>query len=208
MEPEEVLQRWPGGARRQVLLRNSRMMRSFDPEGRLEAEWGVDASLKRHGESRHFHTNGVLVHCTHYVHGRESGVAYQYDEAGILIGRYELWGGTGVDLWYSARGVLSEERHYYRGLIHGPVRWWNADNATIYQEEEYDNGQEHGIFRQWSTSGRMCGGFPKFYIRGVSVNARAYRRAAAQDHTLRQYHASENDPHRDLPAGFTADPIE
>jgi hypothetical protein len=208
MELEEVLQRWPGGARHQVLLRDSGVRRSFDREGRLEAEWGVDVRLKHHGVSRRFHSNGVLAHSSHYVHGIESGVAHQYDEAGLLIGRYELWGGTGIDLWYHARGVLAEERHYYRGVLHGPVRWWNTDNATIYQEEEYDNGQEHGIFRQWNTRGRMSHGFPKFYIHGVLVNAKAYKRTMEQDHTLRDYHSSEDSPHRDLPAGFTANPIE
>jgi hypothetical protein len=208
---EEIIEQGKGDTWRKCLYRRAGrpiLMRWFDEGGCCLSEWEVDAALRRHGASREFDSSGQLTHLTHYVHGLENGTSYQYGERGELIGIYRMNGGTGVDLWYSARGVLSEERYYVRGSIHGYVRWWNGDNKTVSSEEHYFEGKYHGIFREWNFEGRLVRGFPKFFIQEKPVQKREYLKQAARDHMLPPYQPRDDDPHRSLPAGFTNAPKE
>jgi len=155
----------------------------YDKKSALEVEYGVHNDMM-HGPWRSYHASGQVAHETHYIEGKEHGVARQYDEDGTLIGSYEMVYGSGLDLWYHDKGVLAEERGYQDGERHGFERWWNEDNRTIHEESHFWRGLAHGIMRQWTAQGRLRRGYPQYFVQGEKVNKRQYLRACRTDSTL------------------------
>jgi antitoxin component YwqK of YwqJK toxin-antitoxin module len=171
-------------------------------------EYGIK-NEKMHGLFRYWHDNGNLCEESFYIDGKEHGITKQYDYEGNLIGSYEMHHGTGVDLWYLAKGIISEERYLKDGNRHGYERWWNEDNKTIYQEQHFQNGIEHGIYRQWNQKGSLCRGFPQYYVNGEKVNKRQYLKAcekqnlmleADSDKYLPKFQELDNQNYREFPA--------
>ena len=132
--------------------------------------------------------------------GIEHGTSWQF-QWGRVIGRYTLEHGTGLDLWYEARGVLSEEHPMREGTHHGPIRWW-CDARRVWSEEWTHEGRRHGVWREWVIEEPMTlqSGFPSFWVSGEEVTRGAYERACDHDPTLRPYDPEEDAPERDLPA--------
>lgn len=155
-----------------------------------------------HGLYRTWYDNGQLCEESTYVEGKEHGETKQYDEDGVQIGSYVMNYGTGVDLWYSAPGILAEEREYRDGKWHGYERWWTDDNQTLCEESHFWNGIEHGIFRRWNQQNKLSRGYPRYYILGKRVNKRQYVRACRNDPTLPPFVADDNRPFRPLPQGI------
>lgn len=173
--------------------------RIYDERGGLELEYALRDD-KAHGPWRRYYPDGQLLQVGHYVEGKEHGVARQYDESGALIGSHEMVHGTGLDLWYSAAGVLAEERSYLDGERHGFERWWNEDNRTIYEESHFWRGSAHGIMRQWTAQGRLRRGYPQYFVQGERVTKKQYLRACQTDPTLPIRRAQDDQPERPLPA--------
>jgi antitoxin component YwqK of YwqJK toxin-antitoxin module len=155
---------------------------------------------KMHGLFRTWHDNGNLCEESFYIDGKEHGINKQYDYDGNFIGSYELYHGTGIDLWYSAKGVISEERYLKDGERQGYERWWNGDNKTIYREQHFQNGREHGICREWNQKGSLRRGFPQYYVNGEKVMKAKYLKACIQDKTLPKFQEIDNCNYREIPA--------
>jgi hypothetical protein len=179
--------------------------RQWNEDGSLAMEYGMRGGV-RHGPFRTYWDNGQVSEAATYVDGKEHGVTTQYDAGGELIGSYTMEHGTGLDLWFDCKGVLSEERSYRDGERHGYERWWCGDNATVWQEEHYRHGAAHGIFRQWTDRGRLRRGFPRYFVGGERVARRQYERACRTDSLLPAFVPEENLPSRQLPAALRAGP--
>jgi antitoxin component YwqK of YwqJK toxin-antitoxin module len=197
---EEVTLRWENGDKREATYRidgNAVWCRYWDESGQLGGEHGISDN-KWHGPDRTWHSNGRLSSESCYYHGKEHGIACQYDEDGNLLGTYTMRHGTGLDRWYQKAGVLSEERQYQDGNKHGFERWyWEpCDDGTVHEEGHYKNYVEHGIFREWNTNGRFRRGFPQYFVDGVKVTKRQYIAASKRDNTLPPYRDEDNDFHR------------
>lgn len=198
---EVIIETWEtSGKQRAVYLIDGQQIgyRYWYPSGALGIECGLQNGIK-HGSYRTWHENGQIEEQSTYYEGKEHGVTIQYDWNGVPIGSYTMNYGTGVDLWFCTRGVLSEEREYRDGQRHGYERWWNHDNQTIAQESHFWKGVEHGIVRAWNTQHKLKRGYPRYYIMGMRVNKRQYERACRNDSTLPPFNADDNRPFRKLP---------
>jgi antitoxin component YwqK of YwqJK toxin-antitoxin module len=171
--------------------------RHWEPDGQLSMEYGMQDG-RRHGPFRTWHEDGQIHEDATYHEGKEHGTTRQYDETGMLIGSYTMVHGTGVDLWFSQPGVLSEERYCEDGQRHGYERWWNDDNTTVWQESHYHHGIEHGVFRRWNQHGRLRRGYPQYFVAGQRMTKRQYLRAQASDPSLPPFDERENLPNRVL----------
>jgi len=197
---EKVVKRHETGFKQVALYYLDRKLighRSWDDQGRLAVEYAIRNNLM-HGPFRGYHSNGTLSWVTQFVDGKEHGMSRQYDQNGNLIGTYRMKHGTGVDLWYSAPGELSEERHLRDGKWEGFERWWNT-NHTVWEETHFKGGVEHGIKRAWNSRGRLRRGFPQFLIRGMKVTKQKYLRACKQDSSLPLYRTEDDNPKRTPP---------
>jgi antitoxin component YwqK of YwqJK toxin-antitoxin module len=143
--------------------------RWWDKNQWLCMEYGIK-NEHMHGLFRTWHDNGKLSEEGFYVDGKEHGITKQYDFDGNLIGTDKMHYGTGVDLWYSEKGILSEERYLKNGDRDGYERWWNGDNKRVSSENHFQAGVEHGIYRQWNHEGSLRRGFPQYYVNGQKVN--------------------------------------
>ncbi|BDA69972.1 hypothetical protein CAL7716_041380 [Calothrix sp. PCC 7716] len=155
---------------------------------------------KMHGLFRTWHENGNLCELGFYIDGKEHGITKQYDDDGNLIGSYEMNHGTGVDLWYSAKSIISEERHLKDGKRHGYERWWYDDNKTVWREQHFKDDIEHGIYREWNQKNSLRRGFPQYYVNGQKVNKQQYLKACIQDEFLPKFQQIENHNYRELPS--------
>lgn len=198
---EVIHETWETGAKKSAFyyLDDQRIgYRSWTAEGRIDMEYGINDG-KQHGSFRTWYENGQLCEVSFYEQGKEHGIARQYDETGRLLGSYTMEHGTGIDLWFIAPGVITEERHYQDGVRHGYERWWTGDNQTISQESHFWHGLEHGIFREWNEAGRLRRGYPRYFVAGQRVSKQHYDRARRTDPSLPPLIASENAPRRQLP---------
>jgi antitoxin component YwqK of YwqJK toxin-antitoxin module len=149
--------------------------RWWDDDGTLSMEYGMKGNLM-HGPFRTFDSEGRLSHQSSYQFGKEHGLARQYAN-GKLIGSYRMKHGTGADLWYAYEGCVAEERYYQDGKLHGYERWWDVDNKTIHQESHFCMNLQHGILREWNSQGKLCRGFPQYFIQGRKVTRGARHRS-------------------------------
>jgi len=172
--------------------------RYWDKDGQHLMQYDIKDG-KMHGSFQTWHDNGILQEDAQYIQGKEHGITRQYDYDGNLIGTYEMNHGTGVDLWYCAKGILAEERYCKNGDRDGYERWWNGDNETIFIEQHYKEGTQHGIFREWNQHGRLRRGFPQYFVNGQKVTKRQYLKACEQDESLPKFVVAENEPQRSLP---------
>ncbi len=198
---ENIVETWENGAKKIAFsyLNGEKIgYRYWDENGQILMEYDIKDD-QMHGSFRTWHDNGILHHESHYIEGKEHGISRQYDWDGNLIGTYEMNRGTGADLWYCEKGILSEERYLKNGEREGYERWWNGDNATIFSEQHFKEGIEHGIFREWNQRGGLRRGFPKYFIQGEKVTKRQYIKACERDVFLPKYVAAEDSPHRLLP---------
>lgn len=199
---EVVTENWENGLKKRALYYVDGQeigARYYESTGTLSRERGLQNCV-RHGHYRIWHKNGKLCEEGYYHQGKEHGETKQYDHDGQQIGSYTMVHGTGMDLWYCAPGVLSEEREMLDGNRHGYERWWRSDNQTVYEESHFQNGIEHGIFRQWNLQGKLKRGYPQYFVMGKRVAKRQYERAWLKDSTLPPFVANENQPTRQLPA--------
>ncbi len=195
---EEILMSWASGAKKSAYYYHDGQKvgyRWWDEDGHLSIEYCIEHD-KMHGLFRTWHDNGTIEHETTYFEGKEHGISTQYDPGGRSIGTYEMNFGTGVDLWYYAPGIIAEERHYKDSNRDGYERWWNTDNQSIYRESHFRGGLEHGIFRVWNREGKLCRGFPAYFVDGKKVSKRSYLKTSEGDRSLPNYLADEDRPHR------------
>ena len=203
---EVITETWDDGSKRAAFYQidgQDVAYRWWDEDGYLALEYGIQNGVM-HGTFRTWYENGQICEESTYDNGKEHGISKQYDAEGNLIGAYTMEHGSGLDLWFSARGVIAEERYYVDGQRHGFERWWNSDNATIWMEGHFRHDEEHGIFREWNAQGRLCRGFPRYMVAGRKVDKRQYQRACRADPSLPPFVLSENRPQRQAPpAAFT-----
>ncbi len=179
----------------------------WEKNGRATWGWGIRAG-KKHGLSVEWYENGQPSFAEPYLRGLVHGVVRHWDEQGKLLLETRHVHGAGVDLWCDLHTrTLAEETRTRHGKLHGVLRRWNPDARSIYLEEQYFEGVEHGIFRQWNDSGRLCRGFPRYFIRGERTDRRAYVRAASIDSTLESASRADDDPRRPLPPEFVGQPV-
>jgi len=194
---EKIVKRHEKGFKQVALYYLDRKLvghRSWDDQGNLAIEYAIRDNLK-HGPFRGYHSNGIASWVTTFVDGKEHGISRQYDQTGKLIGTYRMRYGTGVDLWYSAPGELSEERYVRDGKWNGYERWWITDH-TVYAENHFLDDVEHGIKREWNARAGLRRGYPQYFIRGARVTKRDYLRACQQDPSLPVYRKEDDIPKR------------
>lgn len=158
---------------------------------------------KKHGNELYFDRNGLLLSVEPFRDGVPHGRAKQFAEDGSVLICYVLRNGVGMDLWCHDDGSLSEEHYYPDNGELGYNRWWNEDNKSIYLEESWVYGFGwHGILREWNSKGRLCRGFPQFYVKGQRLKKRQYLRACELDQTLPVYLPAQDQPYRTLPKEY------
>jgi len=176
--------------------------RFYEEDGTLVQEIPLNGG-NVHGIKYAWYDSGALQSAEPYLEGRQHGTARQWLEDGQLMGTYTLIRGTGLDVWRQQRPdgtVYISEIHSYRdGCPDGFTWWFWEGEASVWSEEHFQSGLPHGIERRWNTTGRLCRGYPKYYVQGKQVTKRAYLRAAEADPTLPSFRAEDNCPVRVFP---------
>lgn len=176
--------------------------RYWNPSGALVWEVGLKDGIY-HGSFRRWYDNGQVEQDSSYIEGKEHGETKQYDPHGVQIGSYLMDYGTGLDLWFCSRGILSEERQYLNGERHGYERWWRCEwrdeKQMVWEESHFWHGVEHGIFRRWNKLGKLHRGYPQYFVNGKRLNKRHYVSVCRKDPTLPPFVADDNFPIRQLP---------
>lgn len=197
---EKIVQRHEKGFKQVALYYVNRKLighRSWDNEGHLAQEYAI-RNNEKHGVFVSYWPNGIVSWVTHYVDGKEHGVSRQFDWKGELIGTYRMRHGTGVDLWFTAPGELSEERYVRDGKWDGFERWW-ITRHSVSAETHFKENLEHGIKREWTARGNLRRGYPRYFIRGNRVPKREYERACREDSSLPPYRKADDSPKRVQP---------
>jgi antitoxin component YwqK of YwqJK toxin-antitoxin module len=203
---EEVVKRHPNGAKARCDYFDGSDhvgWRQFEADGVCILEVPLLGG-KQHGTMYTWFESGELMAAEPWVDGREHGIARQWDRADSLVGSYEMVRGTGIDLWWHERfegpgHFLAEARYLLDGDRHGYEWWINEDQASVSEESHWHHGQAHGIHRQWRDGGRLCKGFPKFFVAGTEVQPSAYNACLANDPSLPPFRKADDDPTREFP---------
>ena len=176
--------------------------RHWDPDGFLMLETPYQDDRK-HGIEYSWYGPGVLTLAEPYEAGLIHGTARQWDDDGTLLGTYDFFHGTGIDLWRARRAdgaiLLSEVFYLDRGRLQGFEWWLNDDQASVYEERHWHAGARHGIERKWTLYGSLHPGFPRYFVNGEQVSAQAYQRAGVDDPTLPLYRDKDDKPARVFP---------
>lgn len=122
---------------------------------------------------RTWHRNGVLATEERYRNGLLNGICRQWDEAGRLLGEFEMNLGTGIQRERHDNGRLKIEVSTVHGVFCGRNRIWLRDGTLLSE---------------------------RFYLHGKQVTAEQYRAAAKADPTLPQFRGRSGKP---LPPGPT-----
>jgi hypothetical protein len=169
----------------------------------LAGEHMLDAKGRNHGLE--IERDGDYIQwCAEWVHGRQHGLAIQFDPRGRPLMVTEFVHGRGLDIWanWSNRGRNRSEPgevHSWRdGHLHGYV-WWGPPRA-LSSEEHFVRSKLHGITRRWDSDGALERGYPQFYVDDVKVTRRAYAAAQAADPRLPAYRAEDDRNVRAMPA--------
>ena len=78
----------------------------------------------------------------------ESTGAYYKDLLGESRDKHGKW------LFYDKEGKLIEERNYYRGKLHGPVKSFYS-NGKKRQEGYFKMDEQDSVYREWSETGKL-----------------------------------------------------
>jgi hypothetical protein len=180
--------------------------RHFDPTGEMAGESPCQNGV-RHGIQYRWYESGRLLSAEPYEHGVPHGTARQWADDGRLLGTYTLEHGTGIDLWWqdlSDGSVYLAEVHFMRdGQPHG-FEWWLNDDRSLWWERHWQHFALHGIERQWNFKGRLCRGYPRYWVDGERVTRRQYLQAADRDSSLPPFRLEENEPRRSFPPEVAA----
>lgn len=120
---------------------------------------------------RTWHRNGVLASEERYRDSLLHGVCRQWDEAGRLLGEFELKHGTGLQCEWHDNGELKIEVSTFHGVFCGRSRIWLRDGTLLSE---------------------------RYYLHGEPVTADQYRAAAMTDRTLPRVRGRAGKP---LPPG-------
>ena len=203
---ERVVERHPDGSRKHVeCLVNKDLVgkREYGEAGVLEWEIPFRGG-KMHGRHYRWDADGEMGSVEPYKDGVAHGVAKQWHQ-GRLLGTYRMVNGTGLDLWWGACSadediVLTEARYLRDGCRHGFEWWIEFDQRSVYEERHCRAGALHGIERVWNSAGRLCRGYPKYWVDGVQVRKRRYLTASRKDQSLPAFKDEDNVPLRTFPA--------
>lgn len=175
--------------------------RMYAPDGTLI----MDTPLKdgqKHGREYTWDEDGALSLIEPYRAGLIHGTAKQYAN-GKVIGTYTFKHGTGLDLWRcvdeNGQVFITEIHTLRQGLPHCYEWWLNADQRSVNHERHWLAGTGHGIERYWNEAGKLCRGYPKYWIKDQAVTKRQYLRAAQADKTLPPFREQDNLPRRQFP---------
>ena len=173
----------------------------YHPSGAVEWEQHFDDQARIHGVERREYPDGRLSFRAAYVHGEQHGLQQQWDPDGALLCTTRFVRGTGVDLWFHddfhGGWELAEEREYVAGMRHGVERWWRGGH--VHEEIMLYEDQKHGIERRWNQHGRLCRGYPRYFVRDEQVTRPQYERARLGEPTLPAFRDDDNVPVRGLP---------
>ncbi len=154
---------------------------------------------RTHGTKYWWNDDSSLQFLEPYHEGLVHGTAIQFDPAGNVIGTYTMIHGTGFDVWRQPdeEGIwrIAEIHSWKDGNPHGYERWLNPDE-TLWHERHWNNGEWHGIERMWDDTGKMCRGYPRYWIDGKKVNKQRYLRACHKDPHLPPYREEDDAPNR------------
>lgn len=165
-------------------------------------EYGIKDGEK-HGYELTFYQDGLLSSAEPYRNGKMHGKAAQFARDGSTLICYVMKNGVGLDLWCDEDGNLSEELYWPRENELGFKRLWNEGNTSVRLEESWlaDFGW-HGILRKWNGNGRLCRGFPQFYVRGQRLTKRRYLLLWKSDKAIPPYLPEHDQPSRMLPQEY------
>ena len=206
---ERVTEVYPDGTRKEVecWLNGQRVgRRHFHASGELRGECAFRVGVQ-HGMLYRWDEPSKLLSAEPYENGVPHGTAYQWADDGRLIGTYTLDHGTGIDLWWhdwsDGSVTLAEVHSMQDGAPHG-FEWWLNPDERLWWERHWQRWKLHGIEREWNTRGRLCRGYPRYWVHGERVTKRQYLKAAAQDPSLPPFRAEENEPQRTFPPEVAA----
>lgn len=126
-----------------------------------------------HGRYRLWHRNGQLAEERIYRHGLVHGLCRQWNEAGKLLGSFQMVNGTGVQKSWHDNGRLHMEFSTVEGQFCGHGRTWLRDGTLIAEDVNLFNRE---------------------------VTPAQYRRAAASDAHLPKLRGRIGKPPVDSPA--------
>ena len=159
-----------GESERNARTLTAKVQRQFYRNGQLR-EAVLLRDGKRHGVVRTCHRNGVLASEERYRDGLLHGVCRQWNEAGRLLGQFEMKNGTGLQREWHDNGRLKIEVSTVAGVFCGRNRIWLRDGTLLSE---------------------------RYYLHGKPVTAEQYRVAAKADPTLPQFRGRAGKP---LPPG-------
>jgi antitoxin component YwqK of YwqJK toxin-antitoxin module len=183
-------------------------IRYFHETGELALECPMKNG-SMHGIEYRSDVPGKLLSAEPYSNGLPHGNARQWSHTGKLLGAYTMKHGTGVDLWWqegfeNRPSYLAEARYYKAGKRHGFEWWLNEDQKSVWEESHFRSDERHGIERHWNSQGRLCRGYPKYWVNDARVTKRQYLRACAKDASLPPFREADNRPQRKFPPEVAA----
>lgn len=176
--------------------------RVYNQEGIMVVETPMKDGLK-HGQEITWDDDGKLLSIEPYAKGKIHGTAKQYGRNDNIIGTYKINHGTGFDLWRQEdeeNGVFVSEIHSLKdGLPNGYEWWFASSKQDLSHERHWHMGKLHGIERVWNGKGRLCRGYPKFFIADQTVSKQRYIKMTLTDKSLPIFQEKDNLPYRNLP---------
>ena len=107
--------------------------------------------------------------------------------------------------WKGSQKAFQELNHSANRVSAWDNRWWNENNKSIWREESWLHGLGwHGILRDWNGKGRLCRGFPQFYVNGERLTERQYLCACESDQSIPPYVPEQDQQYRTLPKEYLA----
>ena len=205
---QRIVERFDDGRKQMVKCFVNRKQvgrRQYDEDGYLCHEVPLKDG-QRHGVEYTWSFDGILDSAEPYHEGKAHGVAKQWSPSGKLMGSYKMTHGTGIDLWWNsvdgsgdAPFFLSEVHYMRHGTSHGYTWWLNEDQTSVHIERHFLDGLQHGIFREWNEHGRLCRGFPQYFVNGIKIRKRQYIGVSGTDESLPQFREEDNAPSRVFP---------
>lgn len=203
---EHVVEKYPDGKKKRAEYRLRGKVvgiRCFFETGEPDFENGLKNG-KKHGTEYVWYCPNLLSSSEPFVEGVAHGTVKQWSSDGKLIGTYRMTHGTGLDLWREQREdgsvYLSEVRSCKDGHCHGFGWDINEDQESVHKELHFSSsGLWHGICREWNARGRLCRGYPQYYVNNKKVTKRQYLLACKDDPTLPPFRVEDNSPSRVFP---------
>jgi antitoxin component YwqK of YwqJK toxin-antitoxin module len=156
--------------------------RSYRKDGSLCGET-LHKGHKKQGLERYWFDNGRLRSECPFVDDNLHGTCKQWNQAGRLLGTYDMNKGTGVVKVWSEDGTLINEAPHRDGLVDGISKSYYPD-GKLKQECGKQEGRNHGVLLIWDKNGALTQATPIFFVKSIQKTREEYLEARKKDPTL------------------------